>query len=109
MAWRGDTRYSAAFSSGLGLAGRRLHVGPRDLGARDSQWPSLLAVLGFFAGGLLMTHVLLPLLLQARMGHAASTIIEVLETLPAWTIVSATAAVASVYFVAAAPRSASSS
>jgi uncharacterized membrane protein YedE/YeeE len=29
------------------------------------EWPSLVAVLGFFAGGLLMVHVLLPFLLQA--------------------------------------------
>lgn len=31
-------------------------------GLATLQWPSLLAVLGFFAGGLLMTHLLLPLL-----------------------------------------------
>jgi uncharacterized membrane protein YedE/YeeE len=31
-------------------------------GLANFQWPSLLAVVGFFAGGLLMTHVLLPLL-----------------------------------------------
>jgi uncharacterized protein len=29
------------------------------------EWPSLVAVLGFFAGGLLMVHILLPLLLPA--------------------------------------------
>lgn len=32
-------------------------------GLSNLQWPSLLAVVGFFAGGLLTTHVLLPLLL----------------------------------------------
>lgn len=32
-------------------------------GLAAGEWPSLVAVLGFFAGGLLMTHVLLPVLL----------------------------------------------
>ncbi len=32
-------------------------------GLSNLQWPSLLAVIGFFAGGLLTTHVLLPLIL----------------------------------------------
>lgn len=32
-------------------------------GLANLQWPSLVAVLGFFAGGLLATHLLLPLLL----------------------------------------------
>ena len=32
-------------------------------GLASLQWPSLIAVLGFFAGGLLMTHVLLPMIL----------------------------------------------
>lgn len=31
-------------------------------GLANLQWPSLVAVVGFFAGGLLMVHVLLPLL-----------------------------------------------
>ncbi len=31
-------------------------------GLANLQWPSLVAVIGFFAGGLLMTHVILPLL-----------------------------------------------
>lgn len=33
-------------------------------GLADRQLPSLVAVIGFFAGGLLLTHVLLPLFLQ---------------------------------------------
>ncbi len=33
------------------------------MGLSDLQLPSLVAVIGFFAGGLLMTHVLLPLIL----------------------------------------------
>ncbi len=32
-------------------------------GLSNLQWPSLVAVIGFFAGGLLTTHVLLPLIL----------------------------------------------
>ncbi|MFN9969006.1 MAG: YeeE/YedE family protein, partial [Phycisphaerae bacterium] len=31
-------------------------------GLSDLQWPSLLAVMGFFLGGLVMTHVLFPVL-----------------------------------------------
>lgn len=31
-------------------------------GLADLQWPSLIAVIGFFLGGLLMTHLLLPLI-----------------------------------------------
>jgi uncharacterized protein len=34
------------------------------MGLADLQLPSLVAVIGFFAGGLLMTHLLLPLLLR---------------------------------------------
>jgi uncharacterized membrane protein YedE/YeeE len=33
-------------------------------GLANLQWPSLVAVIAFFAGGLLMTHVLLPALFQ---------------------------------------------
>ena len=33
------------------------------MGLSELQWPSLLAVVGFFVGGLLATHLLLPLLL----------------------------------------------
>lgn len=33
-------------------------------GLANLQWPSLVAVLGFFAGGLAVTHLLLPLLLR---------------------------------------------
>lgn len=34
-------------------------------GLSNLQWPSLIAVLGFFIGGLLMTHIFLPALLGA--------------------------------------------
>jgi uncharacterized membrane protein YedE/YeeE len=46
------TRYAGGCTSGHAITGL-------------SQWqlPSLVAVIGFFAGGLLMTHVLLPLIL----------------------------------------------
>ena len=37
--------------------------GPAITGLSDLQLPPLVAVLGFFAGGLLMTHVLLPWIL----------------------------------------------
>jgi uncharacterized protein len=33
------------------------------MGLSERQWPSLLAVLGFFAGGLIATHLLLPVVL----------------------------------------------
>lgn len=32
-------------------------------GLAAGEWPSLIAVLGFFVGGLLMTHALLPMIL----------------------------------------------
>lgn len=35
-------------------------------GLANLQWPSLLAVIGFFAGGLVMTHFLLPFILGAN-------------------------------------------
>ena len=35
------------------------------MGVSELQWPSLLAVVGFFVGGLLATHLLLPVLLGA--------------------------------------------
>jgi uncharacterized membrane protein YedE/YeeE len=44
-------RWAGGCTSGHAISG---------LSAR--QWPSLLAVLGFFAGGLLMTHLIWPLL-----------------------------------------------
>jgi uncharacterized protein len=46
------TAYAGGCTSGHGISG-----------LADRQLPSLLAVLGFFAGGLLATHVLLPRLL----------------------------------------------
>ena len=33
------------------------------MGLADLQLPSLLAVIGFFAGGLFVTHIILPLIL----------------------------------------------
>jgi uncharacterized membrane protein YedE/YeeE len=44
-------RWAGGCTSGHAIAG---------LSAR--QWPSLLAVLGFFAGGVVMTHLVLPLI-----------------------------------------------
>lgn len=48
------TRWAGGCTSGHAISG-----------LADLQLPSLVAVLGFFAGGLLMTYVLLPLLLGA--------------------------------------------
>ncbi|MFT7587872.1 MAG: putative membrane protein YedE/YeeE [Limisphaerales bacterium] len=45
-------RYAGGCTSGHAISG-----------LSDLQWPSLLAVIGFFIGGLLMTHLLLPILL----------------------------------------------
>lgn len=64
MSWRGwlfivgggflvgfGTRYAGGCTSGHAIAG-----------LSNLQWPSLIAVLGFFAGGLLMTHIVFPLI-----------------------------------------------
>src|SRR5690554_1537647 len=45
------TRYAGGCTSGHAISG-----------LSNLQWPSLLAVVGFFAGGLLMVHVLFPLI-----------------------------------------------
>jgi uncharacterized membrane protein YedE/YeeE len=45
------SRYAGGCTSGHAISG-----------LSDLQWPSLVAVIGFFAGGLLMTHLLFPLL-----------------------------------------------
>ena len=45
-------RYAGGCTSGHGV-----------MGLANGQWPSLVAVLGFFVGGLVATHLLLPLLL----------------------------------------------
>lgn len=47
------TRYAGGCTSGHAITG-----------LSSLQWPSLLAVIGFFAGGLIMTHVVLPLLFK---------------------------------------------
>lgn len=47
------TRYAGGCTSGHAISG-----------LSDLQIPSLIAVMGFFAGGLLMTHLLLPIILQ---------------------------------------------
>ena len=53
------------FLVGFGTAyAGRLHLGPCDCRPGRRQLASLLAVCGFFAGGLAGTHVLLPLLLR---------------------------------------------
>ncbi|MFN9800115.1 MAG: YeeE/YedE family protein, partial [Bacteroidota bacterium] len=44
-------RYAGGCTSGHAISG-----------LSDLQWPSLLAVMGFFLGGLVMTHVLFPVL-----------------------------------------------
>lgn len=46
------TRWAGGCTSGHAISG-----------LSDLQWPSLLAVIGFFTGGLIMTHLLLPLFL----------------------------------------------
>lgn len=46
------TRYAGGCTSGHGI-----------MGLSSLQWPSLVAVVGFFVGGLIMTHLLLPFLL----------------------------------------------
>ena len=45
------TRYAGGCTSGHGI-----------MGLSSLQWPSLVAVIGFFVGGLIMTHLLLPFL-----------------------------------------------
>jgi uncharacterized membrane protein YedE/YeeE len=45
------TRYAGGCTSGHAITG-----------LSDLQWPSLVAVIGFFIGGLLMTHLLFPLI-----------------------------------------------
>ena len=45
------TRYAGGCTSGHAISG-----------LSNLQWPSLIAVIGFFIGGLLMTHFLLPLI-----------------------------------------------
>jgi uncharacterized protein len=45
------TRYAGGCTSGHAISG-----------LSNLQWPSLVAVIGFFAGGLLVTHFLLPIL-----------------------------------------------
>ncbi|MBS3967701.1 MAG: YeeE/YedE family protein [Truepera sp.] len=47
------TRYAGGCTSGHAI-----------MGLSELQLPSLIAVIGFFAGGLLMTHLLLPLILS---------------------------------------------
>lgn len=46
------TRYAGGCTSGHAI-----------MGLSNLQWPSLVAVIGFFAGGLLMVHILYPILL----------------------------------------------
>lgn len=46
-------RYAGGCTSGHAISG-----------LSDLQWPSLLAVVGFFVGGLLMTHLFLPIIFQ---------------------------------------------
>ena len=48
------TRYAGGCTSGHAITG-----------LSNLQWPSLVAVIGFFLGGLIMTHFLLPLILPA--------------------------------------------
>lgn len=45
-------RYAGGCTSGHAISG-----------LSNLQWPSLIAVIGFFIGGLLMTHIILPLIL----------------------------------------------
>jgi hypothetical protein len=45
------SRYASGCTSGHAISG-----------LSNLQWPSLIAVIGFFAGGLIMTHLLLPLI-----------------------------------------------
>ena len=46
------TRYAGGCTSGHAISG-----------LSDLQWPSLVAVIGFFIGGLLMNHLILPYIL----------------------------------------------
>jgi len=48
------TRYAGGCTSGHAISG-----------LSNLELPSLIAVVGFFIGGLLMTHILLPLILPA--------------------------------------------
>ena len=48
------TRYAGGCTSGHAITG-----------LSNLQWPSLVAVIGFFLGGLIMTHFILPLILPA--------------------------------------------
>jgi uncharacterized protein len=47
------TRYAGGCTSGHAI-----------MGLSNLQWPSLVAVMGFFAGGLIMTHLILPLIFK---------------------------------------------
>lgn len=47
------TRYAGGCTSGHAI-----------MGLSNLQWPSLIAVIGFFLGGLIMTHLILPLILK---------------------------------------------
>lgn len=47
------TRYAGGCTSGHAI-----------MGLSNLQWPSLVAVIGFFAGGLIMTHFILPLIFK---------------------------------------------
>ncbi|MBA2665480.1 MAG: YeeE/YedE family protein [Chloroflexi bacterium] len=51
------TRWAAGCTSGHAI-----------MGLASGQWPSLVAVIGFFAGGLVTTHLVLPWLLPALLG-----------------------------------------
>jgi len=53
------TRYAGGCTSGHAI-----------MGLSNLQWPSLLAVIGFFIGGLLVTHLVLPSLLPHLSGIA---------------------------------------
>ncbi len=46
------TRYAGGCTSGHAISG-----------LSNLQWPSLIAVIGFFAGGLIMTHLIFPILI----------------------------------------------
>ncbi len=48
------TRYAGGCTSGHAISG-----------LSNLQWPSLVAVIGFFIGGLLMVHLMLPLIFQS--------------------------------------------
>jgi uncharacterized protein len=54
------TRWAAGCTSGHAITG-----------LASLQWPSLVAVVGFFVGGLVMTHLVLPWLLPSLLGPGA--------------------------------------